>query len=90
MSETVQKTNGFQNAFGQDEESLQLFLKKVQEFDQAFCDLMAKGCDFTLRLEVRGNQGVLLHSRVYRDDIERPDGAQKKIDEKTARLKAVG
>ncbi len=64
------------------EESLSIFLRKVVEFNTSFCNLMVKGNDFTLRLEVRGNKQELLHARVYFDEREAPDGAQKRIDEK--------
>ena len=74
-------TNGFKDVIS-DEMSLHLFIRKMREFDHSFVDQMMKGSDFTLRLEVRGNKGELLHVRCYMDDIERPDGAQKRVDEK--------
>ena len=75
-------TNGFFEAI-KDEQSLTLFIRKMKEFDSVFCEQMYKGSDFTIRLEVRGNKGELLHVRMYMDDIERPNGAQKRIDEKS-------
>lgn len=77
----MSKTNGFHEAIGH-EESLEIFLRKMQEFDRAFCDAMASGTDFTIRLEVHGNRGEVLHVRLYKDDREQPRGAQKRIDEK--------
>ena len=74
-------TNGFASAI-QDNESLVVFVRKMKEFDKAFCDSMAKGDDFTIRLEIRGNKGELLHGRLYIDVIDRPRGAQKRIDGK--------
>lgn len=73
--------NGYHEVLG-DDESLACFLRKMAEFDREFCACMASGEDFTLRLEVRGNKGVLLHARSYRDKIDRPDGAQDRIDGK--------
>lgn len=67
-----------------DDESLTLFLRKLREFDEAFVKFMCKGGDFTLRLEVRGNCGEVLHARCYCDEIERPRGAQSRIDRKSA------
>ncbi len=54
------------------DESLGVFIEGMKEFDQAFCDLMASGTDFTLRLEVRGNTHKLLHCRTYQESIRRP------------------
>lgn len=71
---------GFQEALLGDDKSLKVFLGKMKAFDTAFCDFMAKGTDFTLRLELRGNKGVLLHTRLYSDDIERVDGVSKARD----------
>lgn len=64
------------------DESLEIFIRKIGEFNQAFCDFLMKGSDFTLRLEVRGNKMEVLHVRVYTDDREQPKGAQKRIDNK--------
>lgn len=64
------------------DDSLKLFVRKMSEFDKAFCDAMTKESDFTLRLELRGNIGELLHVRLYQDDMERPKGVQKRIDDK--------
>ena len=78
------RANGFRDVIT-DDASLGLFLKKMAEFDQAFCAAMIKGSDYTIRLEVRGNVGVILHTRVYTDDIEQPKGAQKRVDQKRGR-----
>jgi len=63
--------NGYREAI-QDDESLALFLRSMKKFDQRFCDAMASGEDFTLRMEVHGNKGVLIHVRVQDDGFERP------------------
>lgn len=70
-------TNGFIEALKNDNESLLLFIKKMAQFDKMFCDMMAGGADFTIRLEIRGNKGEVLHIRAYTDDIERPSSAGK-------------
>lgn len=70
-----------------DEEALKLFLSGVKEFDSSFSEMMAGGDDFTIRLEVRGNKGIIHHVRVYRDNIRRPAGSQKKIDAKESACK---
>ena len=62
-----------------DDESLASFLKAMRKFDLAFCDIMASGEDCTLRLEVRVHKNVLLHTRVYRDEIDRPVGVDKRL-----------
>ena len=61
-------------------ESLALFERKMAKFMQLFCDSIASGNDFTLRLEVRGNKKELIHARVYTDDIERVAGVEKRIE----------
>lgn len=66
-------------------ESLAIFLKAMRKFDRFFCDLMTSGADFTLKLEIRGNQSELLHARVYTDESERPAGVEKRIEEKKNR-----
>jgi hypothetical protein len=66
----------------QDDESLCLFLKSLKKFDQAFCDHIADGDDFTLKIEVHGNQGKMLHVRVSSDGFKRPPGVEREIDRK--------
>ena len=71
----MKPTNGFVEALKDEDESLKLFIKKMAQFDKQFCELMAGGSDFTLRLEVHGNKGSVLHVRCYTDDTERPNSA---------------
>jgi hypothetical protein len=54
------------------EDSLSRFLRKMSQFDKAFCDAMASGEDFTLKLEVHGCNGKLIHARVVTDGFDRP------------------
>lgn len=54
------------------DDSLHIFLEGLKELDSSFCNLMVDGSDFTLRLEIRGNAGKLLHCRSYNDTIRRP------------------
>ena len=81
QSSTSPEKSNFQDVIDRDED-LALFLKKMKEFDTAFCTEMIKRSDFTLRLEVHGNVGSILHVRVYQDSIDRPPGAQRRIDGK--------
>lgn len=76
-------TNGFSTVI-EDEESLKLFLRKMKDFDEAFCREMFKGSDYTIRLEVRGNKGEVIHVRTSVDAIDRPNGAQQRIDDKAS------
>ena len=46
-------------------------------FDRKFCDVMAGGEEFTIRLEVRGDKGKVVHCRVYNDEIGRPRNNSK-------------
>jgi hypothetical protein len=63
-----------------DDESLAIFLRGMAKFDHYFCDAMAQGEDFTIRLEVTGNKGNLLHCRASADGFERPPGVEREIN----------
>lgn len=58
------------------DENLALFLRKMQQFDQAFVTEMVGQSDFTLRLEVRGVGGQLTHVRCTCDAFDRPPGTK--------------
>ena len=66
--------------FGDDEVSLATFMRGMAKFDRRFCDAMATRVDFTLRLELKGNKGKLLHCRVYDDEFDHPPGVEKVIE----------
>ena len=61
------------------------FLDALGKFDKDFCEAMAKGHDYTIRIEVHGNKGKLLHARCQSDSFRRPDGVEKEIAKKTRR-----
>ena len=65
-----------------DDASLADFLSAMRDFDRAFCDSMASGADFTIKLEVHGNTGILLHARMSSDSFRRPSSAEKKAEAK--------
>lgn len=65
------KENGYREAL-KDDESLALFLRRMRDFDEAFCKNMNEGLDFTLKIEVHGNNRRLIHCRVYDDRFDRP------------------
>lgn len=67
--------NNTTEAFGQDNESLGIFLRGMKKFDVYFCELMAGGHDFTLKMEIHGNKGKMIHCRVQNDGFERPKWA---------------
>ena len=56
------------------DKSLALFVRNMRKFDEAFCQAIAEGTDFTLSLEVRGDNHELVHSRVKTDRFDRPSG----------------
>jgi hypothetical protein len=60
-----------------DDESLAGFLAAMADFDRAFCDSMQSGADFTIKLEVHGCGGVLIHARASSDSFRRPSGEKK-------------
>jgi len=66
-------TQQFKDILRDDDKSLSLFIKKMSEFDQTFCDLMNSGSDFNIRLEIRGNSRQLIHCRVSFDSTDRPE-----------------
>jgi len=68
-----------------DDASLADFLNAMSDFDRAFCDSVASGADFTIKLEVHGNAGVLLHARMTSDSFRRPSGGEKKPEPKNPR-----
>lgn len=68
-----------------DDESLSKFLRSMAKFDKAFTDLMVDGSDFTLRMEVHGNAGEMLHVRVGYDSFERPRGVERRVSAKVGR-----
>ncbi len=70
-------TNDYRDAL-QDDESLATFLKAMRNFDKQFCEMMTDGTDFTLRIEVHGCKGELLHVRVNSDGFERPRSKEVK------------
>jgi hypothetical protein len=56
-----------------DDESLAIFLRGMAKFDKDFCDAMVQKEDFTLKMEIHGNRGSLIHCRVTKDGFERPE-----------------
>ncbi len=76
---------GFREAFGSDDESLAIFLRNMAKFDKYFCDLMSSGIDFTLKMEIHGDKGRMIHCRVHNDGFERPRYSPKSALEKSFR-----
>ena len=61
-----------------DDESLKIFLGAMARFDSAFCEVMNGGRDYTLRLEIHGNSGKLIHCRLSNDNFDRPRNCKVK------------
>jgi len=79
----VEKTVKNQKA-GSNGRSFDLFERNMDDLTRLFVALMNSGKDFTLKAEIRGNQGRLEHFRITPDQWDRPlwsDGQdyQKKI-----------
>ncbi len=72
-------------AFGDDRESLALFLRSLREFEERFCKCMFSGSDFTIGLEVRGNRGRLIHARPKSDEFNRPDESKQLEEDSDAK-----
>lgn len=73
-----------------DDNDLALFLRNMRKFDQRFVEAMTSMVDFTMRFEVHGNQGELLHCRVSDDGFDRPKGVEKRIDAKKRTMPGRG
>jgi len=63
-----------------DQESLKEFIAAMKDFNQAFCDAMADGVDFSIKLEAHGNCGELIHAKVDANRWRRPKGVEKRIE----------
>ncbi len=78
--------SGYREVLKDDDESLVIFLRELSRFERCFCDMMVGGYDFTLKLEIHGNRGQLIHCRVIPDSFARPKGVEGRIK----KLKAEG
>jgi len=77
------KTRDYKKAIGEHRNwMIRLFEKAMGDFQQAFCDSMAKGTDFTIKLEARGNSREVIHYRVLTDDFYRPEALPKELPRK--------
>ena len=81
----ISDTEKLRSAFNNRHESLDMFLRQMKKFDKDFCDLMASGVDFTIRLEIHGNNGEMIHCRVQNDGFERPKNSSFSNDGKKLR-----
>lgn len=64
------------------DESLKIFLRAMAKFERRFCDSMASGEDFTIKMEVHGNKGEMIHCRIVNDEFERPCGVERRVETK--------
>lgn len=64
------------------DDSLEEFLAAMRDFNQAFVDALVSGVDFTIKLEVRGNCGELLHAKIDDQSWRRPKGVEKRVEKK--------
>jgi len=65
----------------EDDESLKCFLGNVREFDRLFCEMVGSGKEFSLKFEVHGNRGMMIHCKVSYTSCDRPAGTQRKLQE---------
>lgn len=72
-----------------DEESLDMFLCAMREIQDRFCEAMAENKEFTIRLEIHGANGRIIHLRNGNDGFRRPRaGATAKEERLPARRRA--
>lgn len=74
--------NDYIKVLGEGSESLADFLEALKKFDREFNEAMIKNQDFTLKLEVHGNKGVLLHARCISDTFRRPKDSENRLSRK--------
>jgi len=68
--------NGYRDTLKNDKD-LALFLTNLRKFDKQFDQHMFDNVDFTLKLEVHGAAGKLVHCRVQSDHFDRPLGTKR-------------
>ena len=61
-----------------DDEDLKLFIASLRKFDSHFTNAMSEGVDFTLKLEIRGDNMRLHHCRANIEEFRRPKKAKPK------------
>lgn len=69
----------YKKVFSGNNEALRIFEEGVAEFVSQFCRNMVSGRDFTLKVEIHGDAGKLIHFRSFDDKFARPSGKQKKV-----------
>lgn len=86
----MSQENGYRDVL-RDDESLRVFLEAMHDFDTAFCKVMAEGSDYTLKLEIHGASGRLVHCRVENNCFKRPRGSkvQESHRPRTARIQRI-
>jgi len=74
--------NEYARLLGSGTDALEMFNEAMMKLNNEFCEAMHKGHDFTIKLEVHGNKGEMIHARTTCDSFRRPDGAEKRIQKK--------
>jgi hypothetical protein len=62
-----------------DDESLATFLRNMKRFDSEFVSSMASGQEFSIKLEIHGNSGRMIHCKVNTTVCDRPASTQRAI-----------
>lgn len=62
-----------QKVLKEDSSSLDILIRQMAKFDKAFCDNMAAGTDFVLKLEIKGDKGKMVHCRADSIVFDRPN-----------------
>lgn len=66
----------------QNDDSVEMLRESMGQFQRNLFEAITSHVDFTLRLEIHGNQGEVLHYRVHADAFRRPPGVEKRIEKK--------
>ncbi len=71
--------NSYENVLGKGE-SLDMFVRAMAKLERRFCEAMMANEDYTLKLEIHGAAGKLIHYRVTADGFERPRNASVRAE----------
>ena len=65
-----------------DKQTMAILLEGFGEFQSDLYRSLTKQIDFTVRLEIHGNKGEVLHCKAHKDNFYRPHGVEKRIEKK--------
>ncbi len=73
--------NSYEEVLGKGE-SLDMFIRGMVKLERRFCEAMMANEDYTLKLEMHGAAGKLIHCRMTADGFERPRNASTRVEKR--------